>query len=80
MKEFVRKCADRIHGVLSCFDRVIFRGYLPIRSQKSQLENQPHPSALPRSRIDRQDSAHPPLARHRLRTPRHGHRAVFAQL
>lgn len=27
---FVRKHQDKIHAVLSCFDRVIFRGYLPI--------------------------------------------------
>ena len=32
MKEFVDKYQDRIHGVLSCFDRMIFRGYLPIMS------------------------------------------------
>ena len=32
MKEFVRKHEDRIHGVLSCFDRMLFRGYLPIMS------------------------------------------------
>jgi hypothetical protein len=32
MKEFIRKYEDRIHGVLSCFDRMIFRGYLPIMS------------------------------------------------
>jgi hypothetical protein len=32
MKEFVRKYEDRIHGVLSCFDRVLFRGHLPITS------------------------------------------------
>jgi len=25
-------CEDRIHGVLSCFDRMLFRGYLPIMS------------------------------------------------
>ena len=30
MKEFIRKYDDRIHGVLSCFDRMLFRGYLPI--------------------------------------------------
>jgi hypothetical protein len=30
MKEFIRKHDDRIHGVLSCFDRMLFRGYLPI--------------------------------------------------
>lgn len=27
MKEFVHKHEDRIHGVLSCFDRMLFRGY-----------------------------------------------------
>src|SRR5918995_6997799 len=32
MKEFIRKYEDRIHGVLPCFDRMIFRGYLPIMS------------------------------------------------
>ena len=32
MKEFIRKHEDRIHGVLSCFDRMLFRGYLPIMS------------------------------------------------
>lgn len=32
MQEFIRKHEDRIHGVLSCFDRMLFRGYLPIMS------------------------------------------------
>jgi hypothetical protein len=32
MKEFVDKYKDRIHGVLSCLDRMLFRGYLPIMS------------------------------------------------
>src|SRR5437773_7379989 len=32
MREFISKYADRIHGVLSCFDRMLFRGYLPIMS------------------------------------------------
>ena len=32
MKEFIRKYDGRIHGVLSCFDRMLFRGYLPIMS------------------------------------------------
>jgi hypothetical protein len=32
MKEFLRKHEDRIHSVLSCFDRMLFRGYLPIMS------------------------------------------------
>jgi hypothetical protein len=27
MKEFIHKYEDRIHGVLSCFDRMLFRGY-----------------------------------------------------
>ena len=30
MKEFTGKYENRIHGVLSCFDRMLFRGYLPI--------------------------------------------------
>ena len=32
MKEFIRKHYDHMHGVLSCFDRMLFRGYLPIMS------------------------------------------------
>src|SRR5205809_5747072 len=32
MKEFIRKYEERIHGALSCFDRMLFRGYLPIMS------------------------------------------------
>jgi len=32
MKEFIHKYEDRIHGVLSCFDRMLFRGYQPIMS------------------------------------------------
>jgi hypothetical protein len=32
MKEFLRKHEDRIHSVLSCFDRMLFRRYLPIMS------------------------------------------------
>jgi len=32
MKEFIRKHENRIHGVLSCFDRMLFRGHLPIIS------------------------------------------------
>src|SRR5437667_7814597 len=41
MREFISKYADRIHGVLSCFDRMLFRGYLPIRSgwQMAQFFN-----------------------------------------
>jgi hypothetical protein len=33
MKEFTGKHEDRIHGVLSCFDRMLFRGYLPTLSR-----------------------------------------------
>ena len=29
MKEFISKYGDRIHGVLSPFYRMLFRGYLP---------------------------------------------------
>jgi hypothetical protein len=32
VREFICKYEDRIHGVLSCFDRMLFRGYLPIMS------------------------------------------------
>ena len=41
MKAFIDKYEDRIHGVLSCFDRMLFRGYLPIMSgwQMAQLFN-----------------------------------------
>ncbi len=30
MKEFIDKHADKITGTISCFDRVIFKGYLPL--------------------------------------------------
>src|SRR2546428_12483775 len=41
MREFISKYADRIHGVLSCFDRMLFRRYLPIMSgwQMAQFFN-----------------------------------------
>jgi hypothetical protein len=38
MKEFTRKHEARIHGVLSCFDRMLFRGYLPIMSGWSMAQ------------------------------------------
>jgi len=38
MKEFVRKHESRIHGVLSCFDRMLFRVYLPIMSGWSMAQ------------------------------------------
>ncbi len=30
MKKFIRQYNDRISGVISCFDRILFKGYLPI--------------------------------------------------
>src|SRR3954468_23704384 len=38
MQEFIRKHEARIHGVLSCFDRMLFRGYLPIMSGWSMAQ------------------------------------------
>ena len=38
MREFIRKHEARIHGVLSCFDRMLFRGYLPIMSGWSMAQ------------------------------------------
>ena len=35
---FLEKHADKITGTLSCFDRVIFRGYLPIWSGYDMVE------------------------------------------
>ena len=32
MKTFLEKHDSKITGVLSCFDRMLFRGYLPIMS------------------------------------------------
>jgi hypothetical protein len=32
MDQFIAKHADKLQGVLSCFDRVLFRGYLPLFS------------------------------------------------
>ena len=32
MDLFVRKHQHKINGTLSCFDRMLFRGYLPIQS------------------------------------------------
>jgi hypothetical protein len=31
MKDFLQAHADKINGTLSCFDRMLFRGYLPIQ-------------------------------------------------
>jgi len=41
MKTFLANYSNRIHGVLSCFDRMLFRGYLPIMSgwQMAQFIN-----------------------------------------
>ena len=55
MKEFIRKHEDRIHGVLSCFDRMLFRGYLPIMSGWAWYlrHHRPMVSASPGSYGDR---------------------------
>ena len=37
MNAFVRKHAARIAGTLSCFDRVLFKGYLPICSPEGMM-------------------------------------------
>jgi hypothetical protein len=38
MDLFVRKHQKKIKGTLSCFDRVLFRGYLPIQSGWTMAE------------------------------------------
>ncbi len=38
MDEFIGKYDARIHGVLACFDRMLFRGYLPIMSRWSMAQ------------------------------------------
>ena len=38
MDEFIRKHGEVIEGVLSCFDRMLFRGYLPIMSGGAMAE------------------------------------------
>jgi hypothetical protein len=42
MDLFVRKHQKKINGTLGCFDRMLFRGYLPIQSgwQMAQFLNQ----------------------------------------
>jgi hypothetical protein len=50
MKEFIQRYENRVHGVLSCLDRMLFRGYLPIMSgwQMAQFFNSrniPFPNA-----------------------------------
>jgi hypothetical protein len=32
MDQFIAKHANKLQGTLSCFDRVLFRGYLPFFS------------------------------------------------
>ena len=44
MESFVNKHQEKINGTLGCFDRMLFRGYLPIQSgwQMAQFLNQNH--------------------------------------
>ncbi len=37
MKEFLRRHEGRIHSTLSCFDRMLFRGYPPLFCDKAGL-------------------------------------------
>ena len=39
MKKFIDKHADNIHGVLNCFDRIIFKGYSPFSWAKNMEEH-----------------------------------------
>lgn len=39
MTAFIDKYEDRIQGVLSCFDRMLFRGCLPIMSGGSMAQS-----------------------------------------
>ena len=50
MNEFVRKHEDRVHGALSCFDRMLFRGYLPIMSGWSRRHG--HDAGAPAAYVD----------------------------
>jgi hypothetical protein len=38
MEHFIAKHADKIEGTLSCFDRLLFRGYLPFFSGAAMAE------------------------------------------
>jgi len=31
VQQFITKHADKINGTISCFDRVLFKGHLPLR-------------------------------------------------
>jgi hypothetical protein len=44
MESFVRKHQKKINGTLGCFDRMLFRGYLPIQTgwAMAQFLNQNH--------------------------------------
>jgi hypothetical protein len=44
MKEFLQAHANKIQGTLSCFDRMLFRGYLPIQDGKAMAQFLNHES------------------------------------
>jgi hypothetical protein len=46
VQSFVHKHADKITGVLSCFDRLIFKGYLPISYPPGMENFPPDPDVL----------------------------------
>jgi hypothetical protein len=45
VKRFLRKHARKIRGVISCFDRVLFKGYLPL-SWAGAMEHFMHQQGL----------------------------------
>ena len=38
MASFIDNHADKIQGTLSCFDRMLFRGYLPLESGRTMYD------------------------------------------
>ena len=49
MDQFIAQHADKLQGILSCFDRVLFRGYLPFFSGYTMA------SFLEARKVDRRD-------------------------
>jgi hypothetical protein len=56
MKAFVDKYEDRVHGILSCFDRMLSRGDLPLMSPSAELPG-PSRCGTPHSRGGGSESA-----------------------
>lgn len=79
MKDFLAAHDSKIKGVLSCFDRMLFRGYLPIQNgadMASFLNHEPcrtYPFRFLADRRRRPDAVRS-RAGHRCRGCRHGSR------